>query len=244
MKNELMELIKDKRAMKEQKLFIVDTEKVLEEAVKSGFSILHFFYNEEGEKLYKRHIRDVSGVAERVQTKDIEKIAVVKTHQGFAAVVKAEIAELKDLSGGLVLLDNIQDPANVGAIIRSGLAFGFEKFLMLGGVFIYGEKTVRSSAGNVFKVKYREIDMKAVAELKKTHKFFVTDVEKGSDVKKAAKKAEGDFVIVMGNEGQGVNPEILELADVRLNIPLAGKKVESLNVAAAAAVIFYEFSKI
>jgi RNA methyltransferase, TrmH family len=243
MKKELMELIKDKKSMKDQKLFIVDTEKVLEEAIKAGFTILHFFYNEEGEKLYKRHIRDVSGTAERVQTKDIEKISIVKTHQGFAAVVKAESADLKDLSGPLVLLDNIQDPANTGAIIRSGLAFGFEKFLVLGGVFIYGEKTVRSSAGNVFKVKYKEIEMKDIPELKKTHKLFVTDVDEGTDVKKSAKKAEGDYIIVLGNEGQGVNPEILKAADYTLNIPLPGKKVESLNVAAAAAVIFYNFSQ-
>jgi TrmH family RNA methyltransferase len=243
MKKELLELIKDKKSMKEQKLFIVDTEKVLEEAVKAGFAIMHFFYNEEGEALYKRHIRDVSGTAERVQTKDIEKISVVKTHQGFAAVVKAEAADLKDLSGPLVLLDNIQDPANTGAIIRSGLAFGFEKFLLLGGVFIYGEKTVRASAGNVFKVKYREVELADIKTLKKTHKLFVTDVVDGVEVKKAAKKAEGDFVIVFGNEGQGVNPEILKIADVTLNIPLPGKKVESLNVAAAAAVIFYNFAE-
>lgn len=241
MKKELMEMFKDKKQMKEQGLFVVDTEKVLEEAVKAGFSIMYFFYNEDGDRVFKKHVKDISGESERVQTKDIEKIAVVKTHQGFAAIVKAEAAQLKDLSGGLVLLDNIQDPANTGAIIRSGLAFGFEKFLLLGGVFIYGEKTVRASAGNVFKVKYKEVEMKDIAALKKTHKLFVTDVAEGVNVKQAAKKADGDYIIVLGNEGQGVNPEIIKIADTTMNIPLKGKKVESLNVAAAAAVIFYEF---
>jgi RNA methyltransferase, TrmH family len=88
------------------------------------------------------------------------------------------------------------------------------------------------------------VEMKDIKELKKTHKFFVTDVAEGTDVKKAAKKADKDYLLVLGNEGQGVNPEILEMADFRLNIPLPGKKVESLNVAAAAAVIFYNFSEI
>lgn len=244
MKKEMLDMIRDKRLMKEQKFFIVDTEKVLEEAIKAGFTIMHFFYNEEGESLYKKHREEIEGTAERVQTKDIDKIAVVKTHKGFAAVVKAMGGEPKDLTGPLVLLDNIQDPANAGAIIRSGLAFGFEKFLFLNGVFVYGEKTVRASAGNVFKAKCAEIDMKDVTALKKTHKFFVTDVEEGIDVKKAAKKAEGDYVLVLGSEGQGVREELLALADVKLNIILPGKQVESLNVAAAAAVIFYNFSEI
>jgi RNA methyltransferase, TrmH family len=245
MKKEMQELLKDRKRMKEERLFIVDTEKTLGEAVEAGFEVKNFFFSEKGEEINKKYGKKFLGLAERVKGAYIDRFAEVKTHQGFIALVKAGDVLLKNriLSGPVVLLDGIQDPANLGAIIRSGAAFGFMNYYLINCAYPYGEKAIRASAGNVFHVKYREIDFDAVEKLKKTHKLFITDVSNGISVKEAAAQAKGDYAIILGNEGQGVSPEIAKLADITLNIPLASDKVESLNVAAAAAVIFYEFSK-
>lgn len=245
MKKEIQELLKDKKRMKEERLFIVDTEKTLGEAIAAGFEIKNFFFSEKGGDINKKYGKKFLGLAERVKGTYIDRFAEVKSHQGFIAVVKAGDTGLKNriIDGPVVLLDAIQDPANMGAIIRSGAAFGFTNYYLMNCAYIYGEKTIRASAGNVFHVKYKEIGFEAVEKLKKTHKLFITDVKGGIGVKEAAAQAKGDYAIVLGNEGQGVNPEIAKLADVPLNIPLASDKVESLNVAAAAAVIFYNFSQ-
>jgi TrmH family RNA methyltransferase len=242
MEKELIESLKDKTWMKEQGLFIIDTEKVLDEALAAGFKVRHFLYCEEGVAVYERFIKKVSGLSVRVKPNVIKKLAGVKSNSGFIAVLKAEGAAPSDMKGAVVLLDNIQDPANLGAIIRSGTAFGFSKYLLRDTAGIYSEKTVRASAGNVFRAKFAEISINDAGKLKKTHKFYVTDVSGGTDVKQAAAKAAGDYVLVLGSEGRGVHPDLLGMADVKLHIPLKST-VESLNVAAAAAVIFYIFSK-
>ncbi len=231
--------------MKAERLFIVDTEKTLGEAIAAGFEIKNFFFSEKGEEINGKYGKNFMGLAERVKGAYIDRFAEVKTHQGFIAIIQAGDVLLKNriISGPIVLLDSIQDPANLGAIIRSGAAFGFTNYYLINCAYIYSEKTVRASAGNVFHVKYREIDFEAVEKLKKTHKLFITDVSRGIGVKEAAGQAKDNYAIVLGNEGQGVRPEIAELADITLNIPLRSDKVESLNVAAAAAVIFFNFSE-
>jgi TrmH family RNA methyltransferase len=244
MNKELIDQLKDRKYLKEHSLFIIDTEKVLGEAAAAGCRIEHFLFNEDGEEIYKKHNKAVAGVSERVKTALISQLSEVKTHQGFVAVVKAPENEGVAAGGAVVLLDNIQDPANLGGIIRNGAAFGFKNFLLHDGVYIYGEKTIRASAGNVFHVRSKAVAMDEILALKKNFKFFVTDVDSGVDVREAAGLAKGNYAIVLGNEGQGVTPDIMKLADYRIHIPLAGKDVESLNVAAAAAVIFYNFAEI
>lgn len=239
MDKKTLALLKDKKAVKEQGLFIVDTEKILKEAMEAGIEIERFFYSDDE---ILRGFSVPHNLAEKTKYSDISRFASVKTHSGFLALCRAPEKPLKDFKSArrIVLLDGIQDPSNIGAIIRSGAAFGFEDYLLINGCAgIFSEKAVRASAGAVFKVNTRAIDIKEAAGLASDYKFMATDVENGTDIKSA--DISGKTVIVFGSEGKGVSREIKELAASRIKINYPGN-VESLNVAAAAAVIFFEFS--
>jgi TrmH family RNA methyltransferase len=244
MRKELIELLKDKQKMKEQGLFVIDTEKTLEEALKYGLSLRHFLYAEESKEMLAR-FPAAQETAEKVRPGYIDRFASVKSHRGFIAVV--EKPENTDIdikgAGAIVLLDGVQDPSNLGAIIRSGAAFGFQNYLLLNECAnIYSDKVIRASAGSVFAVKFRQVEMKEVREIKKDFNVLVSDVENGVDIKDASGRAGNSFILALGSEGRGVSAELKNIADMNIKISYTGK-VESLNVASAAAVIFYEFSR-
>ncbi len=245
MRKDIQELLKDKKKMKEQGLFTVDTEKVLEEVLQLGFEVLYFFYSEQGEPILNKFGRQLNEKAEKVKPGYIDRFASVKTHRGFVAVIKAREQEIANIEGkkALVLLDNIQDPSNMGAVLRSGIAFGFTDYIFLNCAYAYNEKTIRASAGTVFLTGFTEATETTLKKLKENFKFIVTDVASGEPVESAKKKAGDKFVLVLGNEGQGVSPEIAKLADINVKINYPNKSVESLNVAAAAAILFYGLSK-
>lgn len=243
MRKELQELLKDKQQMKAENVFTVDTEKVLSEVIKNKFEIVIFLYCEAGEPVLSMYSEYIGDAAERVKTSYIDRYASVKSHRGFLAIVQAPVQEVKDIKSKntLVLLDNIQDPSNLGAIIRSGAAFGFTDYLLLNCAYIYNEKAIRASAGTVFMINFKETSVEELKALKSDFKIITTDVDAGSgylEAKKTAKK-----IITLGNEGAGISDAIRELSDMSIKIDYPNKKVESLNVAAAAAVLFYVLAK-
>ena len=242
MRGEILELLKDKKALKDQGMFIVDTEKILGEAIEAGFEVTHLLYTEQGLKIMDKYGDRVGhGVCETTKNSFIDRFANVKTHQGFIAVVKAVNREILKFDGlkTLVLLDNIQDPSNVGAIIRSGAAFGFNDYLLLNCAGIYSDKVIRASAGTVFTVSYKNVDFKQLTDISKDFPLIATDVTDGEDIRFAKGKLNGKFTIALGSEGQGLSVEVKSLSRELVKINYPGK-VESLNVSAAAAIIFFE----
>lgn len=232
-------LLKDKKAMKDEGLFIVDTEKILEEVLDAGIKVERFFYDD---KKITDKFSTLIPAAEKVKSNDISRFASVKTPAGFLALCRAPQKTINDFKSvrNIILLDGIQDPSNLGAIIRSGAAFGFNAYLLTNGCAgIYSEKAVRASAGAVFKVDVKTVSAQETADFAREYSFFITDVNDGIDIKKV--KAEGKTVLVFGSEGVGVSEEIKQISKNKIKIHYPGD-VESLNVAAAAAVIFYEFS--
>ena len=242
MRHEIIELLKDKKALKDQGMFIVDTEKILGEAIEAGFEVTHLLYCEQGLKIVDKYADKVGhGVYETTKSSFIDRFANVKTHQGFIAVVRSVNREIAKFEGitSMILLDNIQDPSNVGAIIRSGAAFGFNDYLLLNCAGIYSDKVIRASAGTVFSVNYKNMDFKQVTDLSKDYPVIATDVSDGEDLRQAKQKIKNRFIIALGSEGQGLSVEVKSLAKQLVKINYPGK-VESLNVSAAAAIIFYE----
>lgn len=242
MRREIIELLKDKKVLKDNGMFIVDTEKILGEALDAGFEVVNLLYSEQGLKIADKYAnRAGQGVCETTKNSFIERFANVKTHQGFIAVVKAQDREITkyDAIKSMVLLDNIQDPSNVGAIIRSGAAFGFNDYLLLNCAGIYSDKVIRASAGTVFTVNYKNLDFKQLTDLSKDFQVIATDVAEGVDLRQAKQNKKDRYIIALGSEGQGLSIEVKSLAQELIKINYPGK-VESLNVSAAAAIIFYE----
>ncbi len=149
----------------------------------------------------------------------------------------------KDIKGNKVLLlDDIQDPGNLGTIIRSSLAFGVSDIVLnTNSVDIYNSKVIRSSQGMIFKINILRRELKSVInDLKnKDYEILGTSVIKGSDVRliKPLK-----FALIMGNEGQGVKQELLDLCDKNLYINM-NKNCESLNVGVATSILLYELNR-
>lgn len=175
-------------------------------------------------------------------TKEIMKVlSDVETPPSIMGVCRKK--EIESNENKLLLLDSIQDPGNLGTIIRSAVAFGIDKiYLGENSVDVYNPKTIRSSQGMIFKINIEQTNLlNLIFELKKDNISIIgTKVDGGNSLKTF--EIPEKFAIIMGNEANGVSNEIFELCDKYLYIDM-NKDCESLNVAVATSIILYEFSK-
>lgn len=140
----------------------------------------------------------------------------------------------------ILLLDDIQDPGNLGTIIRSSVAFNVDTIILSKNtVDLYNSKVIRSTQGMMFHINIISKDLSSAIE--EIHnrgiKVYATDVVDGIDVRTLTDKSK--YALVMGNEGNGVSKEIKELCDKNLYIKM-NDKAESLNVGVATSILLYE----
>lgn len=239
--------LKEKKYREEYGEFIVEGIKMIEEAILEEAKIKNIIICEDCKNnggipkdvLYEIAKYDCIYVNEKV----FSQITDVSNPQGILAVIdKSNNAEaLIDYKADLFLiLDNIQDPGNMGTILRTADSINLKQILVSkGSSDAYNPKVVRSTMGAIFRVKVIECEdlVKTIKELKK-HKIniYATDLKTDEtiydvDYKKSA--------IVIGNEANGVSEEVLNCADKRIKIPMLGK-TESLNAAVATSIILYE----
>ena len=171
----------------------------------------------------------------------IKKLSNTVNPQKIVGVVKK--MDEKELGNKLLLLDDIQDPGNLGTIIRSSLAFGIDSIVLSNNsVDLYNDKVIRSSEGMIFHLNIVRTDIKEL--INKLHNegysIYGTRVTDGVHVDKV--EVNNKYALIMGNEGNGVHEDILDMCDKYLYIPMSDK-VESLNVAVATSIILYELSK-
>lgn len=150
--------------------------------------------------------------------------------------------EEKEVSGNVIILDEIQDPGNLGTIIRSAVAFGFGT-IVLGNtcVDLYNDKTIRASEGMIFNINIIRKDLQSFIPLlkEKNYQVFGTNVKNGLDIKDI--EITGNIAIVLGNEGNGIKKEIASMCDKNIYIKMQDN-CESLNVGVAASILMYEIS--
>lgn len=251
-------LIKEIASLKQRKyrdslgMFVAEGVRLVEECAQAGWPVEVCLYTEEAAaKERARNVLDklsVSGCQMVSVPEDIyNKISDTEQPQGILAVLKKRQISFGELTAGkeklplLVVLDGIQDPGNVGTIIRTADAAGCNGVVVLkGSADIYAGKTVRASMGSVFHLPI--IEGLSPTELVRAVrgagiKLMATGLTQSEVYYQA------DFncptAIVLGNEGQGVCRELMEASAGCLTIPLVGE-AESLNVAVAAGVILYE----
>ena len=150
-----------------------------------------------------------------------------------------KMKENTKITDKILILDGIQDPGNMGSLMRSACAFGFKTlFIGTGSVDIFNNKVIRSSQGAIFKLNYQFGDISEFLN-KITHKVYTTNVLEGIPLKEI--KAEDKVAVILGNEGNGVSKELQALELDAIYIPM--QNTESLNVAIAGSIIMYELSK-
>ena len=165
---------------------------------------------------------------------------------GMLAVVRQDMIEGTIPEGigpedNILVLDRIQDPGNMGTLIRTAVAAGYKAILALSGtVDVYSPKVLRATAGMIFEIPvvYVPDEETLFRILRESGKrIAVTSVEGGVPYYEAGLTR--GTALVIGNEGRGVSPSITEKADIRVTIPMRGR-IESLNAAVAAAILMYE----
>jgi len=177
-------------------------------------------------------------------TEDLmDSLSLLKTPQDVLFICRIkDFSEFDYTSGTHILLDNIQDPGNVGTIIRSACAFGIDSVMLTDdSADIYNPKSVRASMGAIFKLPIVKKTNDEINELRKAGVKFIGT----SNSIRAVDVRHEDFnntVIILGNEGRGISYNFLALCDKVVKIPLS-PECESLNVAIAASIIMWEASK-
>jgi len=175
-----------------------------------------------------------------------DEIADTATSQGVLAIVNKRLTEDKSFfdgvgEGNVVVLDRLQDPGNIGTIIRTADAAGYKGVVAIKGCGdMYSPKTIRAAAGSVFRVPVLFVDtpQQTVRLLKENgKKIFATCFE---DAKWYVQEDMSENVaLVIGNEGNGICETFIEVADSKIKIPMSGN-IDSLNAAVAAGILMYE----
>ena len=228
------------------------------EAVSSGWEITAVLMSEE---FYGRGIfDDVDMRGYIVSDKLFASISDTENPQGIMAVVKmpdkTDFNVLEE-SSGLLILDRVQDPGNLGTLIRTADAFGAGGIILSEGCAdIYNPKVQRAAMGSIFHVPiYRMANLsRVINDLKNTgFKIFAAHLE-GEIIKKAGSRGQGaecraqgaalfaersKLAVIIGNEAKGISEEIAVLADKLIKIPMPGN-AESLNASVAAGIVMYE----
>ena len=211
---------------KEMKLFKIEGFHALEMAKESGV-LVSVFATEEIKNL---------DVPQYIISKDImESVSYAKSPQGVICVCKY-VEEKPVSSRKVLLLDNVSDPGNLGTLLRTALALGYNDVILKGGCSQYNEKVLQSTQGAIFNLNI--INNFEHSKLK-GYVIIATEIKGSVDLSTVSKIDK--HVLVLGNEAHGVSKEILELADKRVRIDI--KNIESLNVAVAGAIAMYELSK-
>ena len=172
----------------------------------------------------------------------MKKISSLENPPSMMGVCKKK--EYTEIVGEkVVLLEGIQDPGNLGTIIRSSLAFGVTSLVLSPTcVDCYNSKVLRGTQGMIFQLPIVVMDIKdAISQMReKNIPIYGTSVVGGVDA--ASVREKNRFCLVMGNEGSGVSQDVLSLCDQNLYIPMENS-VESLNVGVACSILLYEMSR-
>ncbi len=235
----------------EQGYIGVEGVRMIEEAIRSGLRFQAIFFSQAGRAHSGRLLPQIASQTEALLLPDDVFSSAVRTEtpQGVAALVKLRpitlenILEQVESKGLLVGVAGLQDPGNLGTIIRSAEAFA-ARAVLLGEKTVspFNAKAVRASAGSLFREPLLRVKMAETIPLLKERgvRVIATSSHKGKPLQEA--NFTGAAMIVVGNEGAGVPHEVLSQADELVTIPHS-ERVESLNAGIAASILLYEASR-
>lgn len=214
--------------------FLVENEKILYEVIKNNYKIDTLFYENQPNLKIGDDVNMVQTTKEILKhisstSSPAKCVAIVNIPQG---------SELK-INSNFLVLDRVQDPSNVGAIIRSCLGANFGAVLLIDCADIYDTKTIRSSMGAIFNVPCTQVKMQEVLNIK--YPLVVLDMQ-GENVFKQNFDENQFYGFIVGNEGQGVCNELREKASKFVSIPM-NEKLESLNASVSASLVMYAISR-
>ncbi|WP_421942830.1 TrmH family RNA methyltransferase [Pedobacter sp.] len=231
-----------KKYRKENGLFLVEGIKSIKEFIQSNYKIETIFYNTEQYHLLPKLPANINLF--EVNNAELSKISTLQTPQGFLAVVhtpETASVNLKTLKNQFtIVLDGVQDPGNMGTIIRTADWFGFKNIICSEDcVEAYNPKTVQATMGSLARVNIYYENL--ISVLGNTDIPIFGALLDGNSIYKVNWGTEG--LIILGNEGNGITPEVIEKINKPVTIPRIGG-AESLNVAVSAAIFCAEIVRV
>ena len=231
----LIKSLQQKKCRNEHGLFVVEGKKTIEEVLKSDMQLYKLFavdfddFNTEGVEV------------NRISNKELSQISSLKNPNGYLGVFYIPKQEQKILSNWILVLDGVQDPGNLGTIIRLCDWFGVVDIVCSPQtVDCYNPKVLQATMGSITRVHTRYTELKAFlssSELPIYGAFM--DGVSVNDLKLPEKG-----ILIMGNEGKGISDSVAQLCTDKLAIPqFGGITTESLNVASATAILLHEIRK-
>lgn len=224
--------LSQKKYRDEKKQFLIEGEHLMIEAYKQG--VLDEIFLKEGEET------SISVPISYVSDTVMKYISQLDTPPKILGLCHK--TEKEKIGNKVLILEDVQDPGNIGTMIRSAVAFGVDTIVVTKATAdIYSPKVVRASQGMIFHVSFVQKEIcEIIPLLKENIPIIGTKVNGGKRLKDIEKFSK--FAIIMGNEGLGVKEETLNLCDTYVYIPM-NSKCESLNVGVAASIILYELDK-
>lgn len=216
--------------------FIVEGEHLILEAINSG-SLEEIFMLEDCSLSFDAPTTYVS-------LEVMSKLSELDTPSNVIGICRKN--DNKEIIGKKILiLDELQDPGNLGTIVRSAVAFNIDTIVLTENtVDLYNPKVIRATQGMIFHTNIVSLNGEAaIKKIKsKNIKVYGTDVNNGVDARSLSNTDKESFALIMGNEGNGVRDNIKSLCDKNLYIDM-NKNVESLNVAIATSILLYELGR-
>jgi TrmH family RNA methyltransferase len=241
--------IKNKRSKYKHAAFIIEGTHLVEMALASGNKIGMAFFTDsfrakkDGQQILREIGKKTDEIFE-VTEQIMHKLADTETPQGIIATASYAIKTLEEIKFKsvplIIAVDGVQEPGNLGAIIRTSDAAGADAVVILKGTCdVFMQKTIRATAGSIFNIPIIYVGADKFLEWLTLNGIMLiaTALDSGKSIFDAGLK--NPIAFVFGNEAHGVSSEIKRKADLILKIPIFGK-AESLNVSASAAVCLYE----
>lgn len=251
---EVVQLRKKSKARSQAGVFLVEGLRMIQEVPKDRVEKLYVtekFYQKYRQELELLQMDGKSGMTELVSDTVFAYMSDTKTPQGVLGVVRQTEYSIEELLGTgsavmphIMILDNLQDPGNLGTIFRTAEAAGVTGIILSRDcVDIYNPKTIRSTMGAIYRMPFLYVeDLSEMIERIKAREICVYAAH--LDGKNTYDKEDycGGTAFLIGNEGNGLRKEIADGADTWIRIPMAGE-VESLNAAVAASILMFEVSR-
>lgn len=223
--------LREKKYILENSMYIVEGEHLVKEAYNAGVLVEIL--------LTEGYDFDLDIKKTFLSKKVMESISNLKSVPNVMGVVK--LINSNEIKGNkIVILDNVQDPGNVGTIIRCGLAFNVSTIVLSDdSVSLYNDKMIRASEGTIFNMNVVRMDIiNAIEKIKKLGiKVYYADMAGTYNLDDLSVQA---YALVLGSEGQGVSDKIKTLCDASISVPI-NSKCESLNVSVCGGIIMYKF---
>ncbi len=244
--NLLKEVSKELKNLKKNRLFLIEDIKTFEIAVDRNLKPVNIFITEDIFKKMESVFKNSPEIMDKtflINNRELKKMQQLKTNVGLLSLFRyrKELKPSKDSLPFHLFFDRVQDPGNMGTIIRSALSFNIRKlYLSSGTASIYNPKVIRGSMGAVFSLPIEErVNLKKTFDKmrKEGKQILFTSSETGKDLNRIEIKP--GAAIVFGNESKGISEELEEFATGWLKIPTSGK-TESLSVSIAASIIMSE----